>query len=103
MSLDLESLYAEYNKKYFGGQLPKIPVRWGKVDEGHAAEFLHHPLEIVVHPTIKRCGLDKYSKILLLHEMAHVKLRDRKIKDHGRVWVNEMKRLARIGAFDELW
>lgn len=103
MPVDLESLYAEYNSKYFGGELPKIPVRWGKVEEGHAAEFWPSTMEIVIHPTIRRCGLDKYTKILLLHEMAHVKLRDRRIKDHGRIWTNEMSRLANIGAFDKLW
>lgn len=101
---DLGKLYAEYNKLYFGGELPVIPVCWGRTSPGTAAEFWPgQDMRIVIHPTIKRCGLDKYTKILLLHECAHVKLRNRRIKDHGRVWQKEMQRLALIGAFDELW
>ena len=44
------------------------------------------------------------TKMLLLHEMAHIKLRKRKMRDvHGREFQHEMQRLARIGAFRDLW
>lgn len=103
LDLDLEEKYAEYNKKYFSGQLPKIPVRWGRTGKDHAAEFWHDPIQIVIHPTMRRFGLGKYSSILLLHEMVHVKLRNIKCTDHGKKFQDEMKRLADIGAFKPLW
>lgn len=103
MLLDLDALYDEYNTRYFGGKLPKVPVRWGRVQESSAAEFWPDSMEIVIHPMIRRCGLDKYARILLLHEMVHVKLRNKRIADHGRLFHTEMKRLARIGALVKLW
>jgi hypothetical protein len=41
----------------------------------------------------------------MVHEMAHAKI-DRKWKrymGHGKLWQAEMKRLARLGAFEPLW
>lgn len=103
MALDLDALYDEYNAKYFDGGLAKIPVVWGRVGKGNAAEFHPDKMQIVIHLLLRRYGLETYTKMLLLHEMTHVKLRHRRIKDHGKVWVAEMRRLASVGAFDGLW
>lgn len=100
--MDLQATYARYNKLYFGGELPDMPVRWGMTHSENAAEFWHEPMQIVIHPVIKRCGLFKYARLLLVHEMAHVKLRDRRIKDHGRVFQAEMRRLASIPSLTKL-
>lgn len=100
--MDLQLTYARYNKLYFGGELPDIPVRWGRTHSDNAAEFWHDPIQIVIHPVIKRCGLLKYARLVLLHEMVHVHLRDRKIKDHGRIFQAEMRRILSIPAVTKL-
>jgi predicted SprT family Zn-dependent metalloprotease len=102
----LEQLYAEYNQKYFGGLLPMMPVRWSKkCSRAHGAEFLDYQngtYEILFNPCLQ--SLDKYTKLTLLHEMCHVQNRLKKQRDlHGPLWQRDMRRLARIGAFDELW
>lgn len=106
MAEKLEQLYAEYNQQYFGGLLPAMPVRWSKkCSRAHGAEFVDYKngaYEILFNPCLK--SFDKYTKLTLLHEMAHVKLRLKKMVDlHGPEWQREMKSLARCGALDELW
>ena len=41
----------------------------------------------------------------ILHEMAHIKvdLKFGREMGHGKHWQNEMKRLARLGAFRDMW
>lgn len=103
LKMDLEREYAEFNKMYFGSALPTVPVRWGRTSKGHAAEFWDDPIQIVIHPMMKRFGLGKYTQLLLLHEMVHVRLRKERCADHGKKFHTEMKRLADIGAFKPLW
>jgi len=107
LARDLEQLYAEYNDLYFGGGLPTIPVKWGKVHKSHAAEFVTYEdgtLAIVISPKLKTYTCWAY--LTLIHEMAHVKLRNFKGDDgdlHGPKFQREMKRLANAGAFNGLW
>lgn len=105
MKLDLQFLFVEYNQRFFDNDLPDMPVRWIKTPRGVAAEFWTNNGEmgINIHPLFRKWGLLRYVKMLLIHEMAHAKLRNRKIQDHGRVWNNEMLRLANAGAFYGLW
>lgn len=106
LPLDLAALYKQYNQQFFDNGLPIIPVRWAKTPRGVAGYFWMEEadkMSIVIHPLIRKWGLRRYAKLILLHEMAHVKLRNRKIQDHGRIFNNEMKRLANAGAFENLW
>ena len=45
------------------------------------------------------------QRITLIHEMAHAKVNREHKRDmgHGKFWQNEMKRLAKLGAFDDWW
>jgi predicted SprT family Zn-dependent metalloprotease len=47
----------------------------------------------------------RVADFTLLHEMVHLKLRykDTGCSAHGHLFQREMKRLARIGAFNGLW
>jgi hypothetical protein len=104
LARDLEQLYAEYNDLYFEGKLPTIPVKWGKVHKNHDAEFVTYvdgSLAIVLTPGLKK--FPRFAYIRVLHEMIHVKQRDLKGDLHGPKFQREMKRLARVGAFDGLW
>jgi len=95
--------YDEYNKLYFGNQLPKIPVKWSrKHTEGCGGVFHHEPMAIYLNPGLK--GWNRLWCIVLLHEMVHVEQRnDAHIKDHGRKFQNRMKRLVTQGALQALW
>ena len=106
-------IYKELNAAWFNGKLPEDHVRisWDSITErnGDIAftwitnyEGEGERISIVLSPRMKNCG--SCTKMLLLHEMAHIKLRKRKVRDvHGREFQHEMQRLARIGAFRDLW
>ncbi len=110
---DLLQIYKELNAAWFNSKLPEDYVRisWDSITErnGDIAftwitnyEGEGERISIVLSPRMKNCG--SCTKMLLLHEMAHIKLRKRKMKDvHGREFQHEMGRLARIGAFRDLW
>lgn len=107
----LKDVYNGYNRRYFGGKLPKIPVCWG--DPRHFARkegkgtlavtnfFGNCPVNIVFAPWLKKTRQWQLIKFTLLHEMAHVAL-PAKVQ-HGEKFQNEMKRLARANAFEFLW
>lgn len=121
MAKQLERAYASYNRKYFGGQLPKIPVRWSvqiqpnSRDKSRRAYGWFTPgedcgtAEGVILLTTEDKPFPERWRITLLHEMAHVKLRDHPEElqstsdKHSGVWKKEMRRLAAVGAMDDLW
>jgi hypothetical protein len=104
MARELEEAYAEYNTRFFGGLLPKIPIKWGKTLSRHAAEFVTYKdssMVIVINPRLKPFGC--YTQLTLLHEMVHVELRKEPGDTHGPKFQRRMKKLARMDAFDGLW
>lgn len=121
MSKKLEAAYGYYNRKYFGGLLPKISVRWsndlpdGRV-KGHKeiqfAEFNWSSADPNDGEILLAAWMRSYNAIWrmhLLHEMSHVQLREdsAEIKSscytHSRKWKKVMRDLAAAGAFDNLW
>jgi len=106
---ELKQQYRVFNRKYFGNSLPDIFVGYADVSSGHAAEFISYEdgtYRIHIHPLIKRLKLDNYSLLLLVHEMAHCKLRNAPARvrcGHGKIFQDEMKRLANLGALKDLW
>lgn len=124
MAKELQKAYREYNRQYFKGALPNVPVRWSKQigltsGRGDAGFFIGTSDEkgdwvILVSHDLKT--LEYYWRMTLLHEMAHVSVRnDPKERactengdnlepmGHSKVWRIEMRRLAAAGAFDGLW
>ena len=105
---ELKTHYRQYNRKFFDNSLPDITVGYAEVSKGHAAEFVSYEngtYAIHIHPLIKRLKLDNYSLLLLVHEMAHCKLRNAPARvrcGHGKIFQDEMKRLANLGAFKDL-
>lgn len=105
----LKKLYKEYNRRFFAGKLPDICVRFGDakamkaagVPKGTCAVTLLNgskPYAIVIREyQHKGWG---YIKSDLLHEMVHVA---RPRANHGKVFQNEMKRLAAANAFVGIW
>lgn len=93
--------FALYNKRYFGGRLPSIPVGWEQLPDARGL-CRYEPLQIVLDENLKE--YETVWHMTLLHEMVHLKQRDLcRIADHGHKFQREMKRLAALGAFNRMW
>jgi hypothetical protein len=100
----LERLYRYYNRKYFGGKLPVVKVKFTDlIDKYGAVGNTHYearvPEMILIDKTLRRWNIT--ARLTLLHEMVHVKLPYKIV--HGKMFEKEMRRLARLGAFTGLW
>lgn len=101
----IRRLYREYNRKYFRGALPpraKILMalnwpldRWGRCERDENGRFT-----IILNN--KLCSLERAFRWTMLHEMAHIPTM-KESDDHGPKWRKEMRRLARVGAFEDVW
>jgi hypothetical protein len=94
----LEYTYRKFNKKYFKNSLPKdIDLRFG-----HTPGLLGYQLgEEIVLSKDKAYRRESIWKGTLLHEMCHLKVTER--ADHGPKFQTEMLRLAKLGAFKDIW
>jgi hypothetical protein len=109
-SVDIVSLYKEFNRKYFGNILPHdLPVKWGKMKNksGYAKASVVRsrssrelisitPIRIVLNSLLER---DMDSVIgLLLHEMVHISLYVEGNTDvgHGSVFLKKLKEIEKI-------
>jgi len=120
MAKALEKAYDSFNRKFFENSLPKIPVRWsstigivGRAKDATMYAAYLEPSEnepdgsIIIAEEFKPYW--EVWRTSLLHEMAHVKLREHPSEitgpasRHTKVWKKEMRRLAAAGAFDALW
>lgn len=90
-----------YNEKYFGSALPIPVIRWAPLKHfGHYYRYSGKHIIELAEWTRTNSTLWRWT---LLHELVHLSLRNRRCKVHGRVFNNEMKRLANEGAFVGLW
>lgn len=101
----LQKLFADYNKRYFGGRLPReTVVRWSRKVASECLEgqcFGYPRWEILLRPGLKRD--EEELRGTLLHEMVHL-LED--VEDpltltdggHGTWFKRQMRRLERQGA-----
>lgn len=112
--MNLNRFYDESNEKWFGGELPKIPVQYWTKTKLRSVTFFHphglrrcpaHPCPghyIGVDPQFK--NTDVVIAMSLFHEMVHVKgLRDRRLLNHGPYFHAYMRELAIAGAFEPWW
>lgn len=95
--LSLRRWFNFYNRKYFGGRLPKDTVlRWEPTGPNDAHML---PGVIQLDPAVKL--FPRYMRILLLHEMAHISVPTRGT-GHGARYHDEIQRLWDLGAFRPL-
>lgn len=97
----LDRYFHRYNEKYFDGDLPQPIIRFAELKHfGHYYQDNGQHIVELAEWTRKNNTL---WRMTLLHELVHLKLHNRRCKVHGRVFHNEMKRLANQGAFIGLW
>ena len=99
----LARLYDFYNRKYFGGKLPRLTMRWdeGAVDSELASTIFMDDCPVMINFMAKGMDTEKRIRRVLLHEMVHVSLPPG--VRHGKRWKVGMRRLAARGALDEIW
>lgn len=100
--------YHKWNNQYFASELPVDTVLYWEPltqDDGETCpvyEIDFGKFAIKIDPATM--GFPRYWKMTLLHEMAHLKLWPKHPKhQHGKVFEQEMVRLAQAGAFKNLW
>jgi SprT-like family len=103
--------YKQLNRRYFSGKLPiaNVSVFWDEtISKSDLAgtwitKFEGEPenIRVSVSTFIQECS--SCVGAALLHEMVHIKLRNRKIDMHGKEFQKEMVRLAKKGAFAPYW
>lgn len=105
----LKGLYNLYNYKYFNNELPTgtklyFVHRIGKSkspEKSNCAStyfFIDGPPTILIQRT--KVKSMRYVVSDLLHEMSHI---SKPRADHGKVFQKEMLRLAKQGAFTDVW
>ncbi len=106
--------YYRFNTMHFSGKLPieNVIVKWDETIsklQVAGTRITHYEGE----PEKVSMGISLYAKdcetcvsMAILHEMVHIKLRDRNwtAKDlHGDEFQKEMLELAKQGAFNQYW
>jgi hypothetical protein len=105
----LKGLYNFYNYRYFNNELPKGTKLYfvSKIGKSKSPEksncastyfYADEPPVIFIQKT--KVKSMRYVVADLLHEMAHVA---KPRAEHGEVFQQEMKRLAKAGAFQNVW
>ena len=107
----LKALYLKYNKAFFDGALPVDTIvgyseeisdaLWGLTVSVETEEAKHRYFCIYLDPVLKPPEMHRMRKMVLLHEMCHAKLCPN--MRHGKLFEEEMTRLAIRGAFKGIW
>jgi hypothetical protein len=107
--LSLDDEYSKINKQLFGGQLPKIPMRWSnrKGNLGHVRAFVNR---MTREYKIRYLAISSFHampyrvfKDTLAHEMIHVKQLSHGLPNydpsapHGRSFMGEADRINSMG------
>lgn len=102
----LKRWFCKYNNQFFDSTLPDVLIYWEPPTASYAEICPVFDtgvgFEIKIDPSIK--GFHKMWKLTLLHEMCHLKLWPKHPRSmHGKLFQEEMKRLANANAFKTLW
>lgn len=84
----LQSLFTEYNRRYFGGRLPRYKVLLTNAVNPDGGRCERRKRRIYINPHKEDVSL------LLLHEMVHAAVG----RGHGKVFLKELRRLIELGA-----
>ena len=92
---ELQSLFMDYNQRYFGGRLPRYKVLLSNTDlqffadlNGESGRCERRKRKIYINPH------KGDASVTLLHEMVHAAVG----MGHGKVFLDEVRRLAELGA-----
>jgi hypothetical protein len=97
----LKRLYLELNRKWFENKLPKdIKVKFSKHINKNSIDGAYYYKDRVIYIASAAREFPIYLEIILLHEMVHVKTRERDgLGHHGPEFHSETFKLVRVGAY----
>lgn len=104
--IHLQSKFRRYNKKYFGGKLPRYNVHYSRETQGVSGDEDTRRKVIRINWGLRDFEFE--SRTALLHEMIHAKLEvdgaytsyhKRTGNWHGPKFEKEIKRLFKKGAY----
>jgi hypothetical protein len=99
MKKKLRRAYLAYNRRYFGGRLPKdLDLTWEQLP-ANLLGYQEGDYKIAINAKLHRA--DVLWRSTLIHEMTHLELGHR--VQHGPKFQKRMRELAAAGAFDGLW
>ena len=81
---NLQSLFIEYNQRYFGARLPRYKI----LPTNDRCRCEWHKRRIYINPH------EDDASVSLLHEMVHAAVG----RGHGKVFLDEVRRLVELGA-----
>ena len=112
----LKKRYLEYNARYISGRLPaEVEIRVQKPPSrrklaGCLYRCVDGNFAIYINPVVANlcAGEPIFAHQTLIHEMCHLYLvacgKSRRVySGHGRLWQNEMKRIAASGGMKTIW
>jgi len=105
----LEQDYADFNRDYFLGQLPKkVNVLWSDMTDGESkgdmgATWVDTNGVRQIRIDRKTNPVPRQARLTLLHEQCHIKTDGKELDSHGIRWQACMVDLSEHGAFHDLW
>lgn len=115
--IDMRRDYAHYRAKYFSNSIPPVDAMLFGVASvptmarasGRGCYGFYVPSDtndvgVMAIVVSKDCD-SALRGTTMLHEMAHIKvdIKFGRHMGHGKHWNGEMKRLAKLGAFEKVW
>lgn len=107
-SPEMSALFLHFDKKYFRGRLPAVPVFWSRhlLDQeglmGWTIPAGRGQFVILLNKRMLDNGFENTSISTLLHEICHVAVYPKGM-EHGPAFNACMLRLAKSGAFTGVW
>jgi len=106
-TINLQSEYDQWNRKIFGGKLPKVPLKWSRSKSTGGKMKARRPDRmspwVVTVVEISDFNENTYEEFagILIHEMIHVKLTmDGVGEAHGKDFMDERRRASSMVRFD---
>jgi hypothetical protein len=101
----LKQTYCYFNRGWFGGRLPSIPIRFGWPEDRGSGEYDPDGVFIIISYSLRKWP--RYTAIVVLHEMVHAKqhlldgVRPEDLR-HARLFKRDIRWLVNHGAYDKL-
>lgn len=97
--ISLDSLFKLYNRKYFNNKLKISGIRFGRLKYLGETVFFDKAAPIItISNKLKAFGFGRIIHLVLLHEMIHAEGN----LNHNKKFIKSIRKLVRLGAYDNI-